>query len=110
MKLSRREKVVGTLITVALLLVIGTLAYSYLEGWSLIESLYFSVATLTTVGYGDLYPTTDMSRLFTTGYLIIGVTVMLASLGEIGAYYMERRDNQISSFKGRDDSDKEVQE
>jgi hypothetical protein len=43
---------------VILTLVSGTLFYSQVEGWSLLDSLYFSIITLTTVGYGDLTPAT----------------------------------------------------
>ena len=38
------------------LVLTGTLFYWRFEDWSIIESLYFSVVTLTTVGYGDLHP------------------------------------------------------
>ena len=47
------------------LLVSGTIFYSTVEGWGLLDSLYFSVSTLATVGYGDLHPTTPLSKVFT---------------------------------------------
>src|SRR5688572_8411032 len=48
--------------SVAVLLAVGTVVYSVLEGWTLLDSLYFSVVTLATVGYGDLSPTTDLAK------------------------------------------------
>ena len=36
-----------------LLLLIGTVGYAWLEGWSLVDALYATVITITTVGYGD---------------------------------------------------------
>lgn len=78
-----------------MLIAIGTMAYHYLEGWSLISSFYFSVTTITTVGYGDLYPTTEASRLFTAIYILLGVSIALASLGLIGSSYLERREDRI---------------
>lgn len=60
-----------------LLIVIGTLFYMWMEGWDVIEAFYFCVATLTTVGYGDLHPTSDPSRLFTAFFALTGVGFIL---------------------------------
>lgn len=73
------------------LILLGTLVYHYLEGWSWISSFYFSVTTLTTVGYGDLHPTTEISRLFTAVYVLLGVAVAFATLGGIGAALRRRK-------------------
>ncbi len=73
---------------------LGTVAYSYLENWTWAQSLYFSVTTLTTVGYGDLAPTTDASRIFTAAYILVGVGIMLASLGTIASSYMKMAERQ----------------
>jgi voltage-gated potassium channel len=70
------------------LIFLGTLVYHNLEGWSWISSFYFSVTTITTVGYGDLHPTTDTSRLFTSIYVLSGVAIALAALGIIGTNYL----------------------
>ena len=48
-------------------LAIGTVAYRFLEDWSWLDSLYFSVITLTTIGYGDFSPKTTLGKLFTMG-------------------------------------------
>ncbi|MFH1256518.1 MAG: potassium channel family protein [Candidatus Diapherotrites archaeon] len=76
-------------------LIVGTIAYHYIEGWDFIQSFYFSVTTLTTVGYGDVHPTTDFSRLFTSFYILFNVALVLASLGIIGRYYLERSEKRI---------------
>ena len=47
------------------ILLTGTIFYRHVQGWSWIDSLYFSVITLATVGYGDLTPTTEWSKIFT---------------------------------------------
>lgn len=72
------------------LVFLGTVVYRYLEGWTWTTSFYFSVCTISTVGYGDFYPTTDLSRLFTAVYILVGVGIALASLGIIGANYLKR--------------------
>ncbi len=59
-------------------LVIGTLFYHWLEGWSFLDSLYFCVISLATIGYGDLTPTTPEAKIFTIIYVINGIAILLA--------------------------------
>jgi voltage-gated potassium channel len=47
------------------------------EGWSIVDALYFSVTTLTTVGLGDLAPTTTVGKLFTVIYIFAGLSLVL---------------------------------
>jgi voltage-gated potassium channel Kch len=58
-----------------------------LEGWSYVDSLYFSVVTLTTVGYGDFSPQTNAGKLFTVLYIIIGVGIILAFINTVFNHY-----------------------
>jgi len=64
-------------------LLIGTLTYHWLEDWSFIDSLYFCVVSLATVGYGDYTPTTPVAKLFTIGYLVNGIAILLALFDRI---------------------------
>lgn len=64
-------------------LLVGTLVYHYFEGWSFLDSLYFSVITLATVGYGDLTPTTPIAKIFTIVYVINGLSILLALFDRI---------------------------
>jgi voltage-gated potassium channel Kch len=72
----------GRLLLVGVIIVAstGTVFYHFVEGWSLIDSLYFTVITLTTIGYGDLHPTTDLSKLFTIAFVLSGVSFILGFL------------------------------
>ncbi len=83
------------LLALSVMITIGTVAYHQIEGWNWVTSFYFTVATLTTVGYGDIYPTTDLSRLFTACFALAGVTIALASIGIIGSTYLKKRDELI---------------
>jgi hypothetical protein len=60
------------------LLATGTVFYSLVEGWSPLDAFYFSVTTLTTVGLGDLAPSTGIGKLFTTVYILSGVALLVA--------------------------------
>ena len=70
-------------IIVAVHLMFGTVSFSLLEGWPLRDALYFSVQTLSTVGYGDLVPTHPASKLLCCVYILIGVSLISASLGAV---------------------------
>src|SRR5437762_10860754 len=54
-------------------LLFGTVGFHLIEGWSVADSLYVTVQTLTTVGYGDLTPRNGTGRLFAVVVMLIGV-------------------------------------
>lgn len=87
--------------TITGLLLLGTLIFHYLENWTLLESFYFTVSTLTTVGYGDLVPTHDLSRFFAALYILMGVGLALAALGLIGATYIEIIEKRMAEREAR---------
>jgi len=61
-----------SLLSLGATLLSGVVVYQLLEGWSLSDSLYFMIVTATTVGYGDLSPATELGRIFTCAYALIG--------------------------------------
>lgn len=73
-------------IIVLVLIGVGTMFYHYYENWSIIDSLYFSTTTMTTVGYGDLHPTSNITKIFTVFYLICSVSVGLYALSYLGKF------------------------
>jgi voltage-gated potassium channel len=74
---------------------LGTLVFHRLEDWTWIQSFYFSVVSVTTVGYWDLAPSNDISRLFTAFYIIIGVWIGVSSLWVLGNQMIQNRENKI---------------
>jgi hypothetical protein len=65
------------LLVIALLIVaVGVLFYTQVEGWGLLDAIYFCIVTLGTVGFGDITPTTDLGKVFTIVYIIVGLSVI----------------------------------
>ena len=64
-------------------LFVGTAVFSVAEGWSPRDALYFCVTALTTVGYGDLAPTSAAGKLFCCAYVVTGVSLSSACLGVV---------------------------
>ena len=99
----RDEEYREILITSIVVLLIGTIAYHYLEGWSWFDSLYFSMITLTTIGYGDFSPQTFGGKLFTLLYIIIGLGMILSFFHMLYNHFSEEmkitKKNQENSGK-----------
>lgn len=55
---------------------LGALFYHHVEDMTWLNAVYFCVITLTTIGYGDIVPTTDIGKLFTIFYVIVGVGII----------------------------------
>jgi voltage-gated potassium channel len=81
----------------AALVLTGTIFYWRFEDWTIIEALYFSVVTLTTVGYGDLAPTTAGTQIFTIFYILTGIGVFVALLASIAQQYIAQKGERTSA-------------
>ncbi len=86
-----KEKVLYAVVLTFITILIGTFVYRSVENWGWVDSTYFAVSTLTTVGFGDLHPTHTASRIFTIIYMLIGISIMLYTVTLIGAYSVESR-------------------
>ena len=74
------------------LVLTGTIFYwRFEDGWSLMDALYFSVVTLTTVGYGDLHPTTTGTQAFTIIYILTGLGILVALLSSVAQQYLKQK-------------------
>lgn len=59
------------------------------EGWGWIDSFYFAIVSITTVGYGDLVPRQEATKLFLIFYLPVGIGVALAVLASMGTKVLD---------------------
>jgi len=81
--------------------IVGTVVFHLLEKWSWIDSLYFTITTLATVGYGDLTPTTPVGKLVTVIFVISGVGIFLAFLNKVMERRVERRGRRVEARRSK---------
>jgi len=74
-----------------LTLAVGTVVYTLVEGWSLLDAFYFCIVTLATIGYGDFAPKTAAGKLFTIGYIIVGIGLVAIFAKRIAERLVDRR-------------------
>jgi len=85
------RKLAIAIIVLLSMLLMGTIGFHYLEGWSFLESFYATVVTLSTVGYGDFLPRSKEGMLFTVFLIIVGVGTMLYTIGLVTETMIEGR-------------------
>ncbi len=87
----------GLFFFVIILLFSGTLFYTQVEHWRILDSLYFSVTTLTTIGFGDFSPKSDMGKIFTIIYIFIGIGAILGFINLV-AHHTKQNDPLTNRF------------
>ena len=93
-----------------LLIAVGTLGYMAIEHWTMADSLYMTIITITTVGYMEVHPLSPLGRTFTMALLMGGVftvlyaaTTVIAGLvsGEIGGKLEKQRmERTLANLEG----------
>ena len=83
--LRRDPQFVSLALLAAVAIISGTGFYSLVEGLRVVDAFYFSVVTLTTVGYGDFAPRTDAGKLFTAVYVLVGIGILLSFVTTVAA-------------------------
>jgi voltage-gated potassium channel len=94
---------------IAALAVTGTLGYTLIEGWGVLDALYMTVITMGTVGYGETRPLSDTGRLFTIGLIVMSIGIAGYSISTLAAFIVEgeffrliqerRMDQRIAKLK-----------
>ena len=71
----------------------GTVGYSYIDGYSLLDAFYMTVITLTTVGYGEIQQLSEAGRVFTIFLILFGVGSIAFAAGAFTELIIERSAN-----------------
>ncbi len=79
------------------LILSGTMFYTTVEGWAVVDALYFCVMTLATIGYGDLAPSTDLSKIFTVMYVFVGAGVFVSFITKLQVLRSRKKDPEAGS-------------
>jgi hypothetical protein len=82
--------IVQCILALLLYLVLGIFGFKGVEPeWTYIDAFYFAVITMTTIGYGDLKPSSAQSKIFSVAYGLIGIAYIGAAMGILGGALME---------------------
>lgn len=87
----RAAKIFTLLATLALIVMGGTVFFRWAEGWSWIDSYFFTVVTLSTVGYGSLVPVTTLGKIGTTLFIFAGLGVFAVAVQQFGSFAVAKR-------------------
>lgn len=89
----------GLFFLVGLLLVAGVTFYMHTENWSFVNALYFCVVALTTVGFGDLTPTHDSSKIFTIFYILFGIGIIVSFINLVAKHSLDGYHRRQAEFE-----------
>lgn len=91
---------------VAVLVLIGTFGFMIIEHWRLLDALFMTVITLTTVGYGEVRPLSDSGKLFAMFVIFAGASTVVYVLGDMVELFvsfnfeLRRMKDQIAKLSG----------
>jgi voltage-gated potassium channel Kch len=90
-----KNNLILSLVLVLVIYVFSTLFFHNVEGWSYLDSIYFVTMTITTIGYGDFVPATDIGKIFSIFLALIGISVAFFLIYSIAAYREHTFDREL---------------
>ena len=76
----------------------GSLGFSWIEDWSLLDGFYMAVITLSTVGYGEAHPLSDQGKVFASFLIVIGLATAVYTFTSLGQTLLE---GELAQVLGR---------
>jgi len=103
------DKIYFLVIGSALVIILGIVSIFYIESGqpdsqinSMIDAVWWTVATVTTVGYGDIVPVTDSGRIVAIFYMFFGISAIAVSLSVLGTrFYKKNFENEKEISHGQ---------
>lgn len=77
----------------------GTLGYSHFESETLGNGLWWSIVTITTVGYGDLFPSTPGGKILAILIMTTGIGILGAITAGFASFLLEKRIRELKGMK-----------
>ena len=99
----RAEKSAVLIAVTSAMVALSSVFYWIVEGWGLLDAAYFSLITMATVGYGDIYPVTASGKIFTMGLVVAGIGIFVALVTTIATEFMARS-NKVTGLGNDDDN------
>jgi voltage-gated potassium channel len=87
----KEKHVRGLLAITSTAVALATFFFAWVENWSYVDALYFSVMTIATVGYGDLAPSTTLGKLGAVGYVLVALGLFVAAVSAIADAIIRQR-------------------
>ena len=97
------RRVIALFSTLPAIIIGGTIFFHHVEGWSWIDSYFFTVVTLSTVGYGELVPATATGKIGTTIFIFVGLGIFAVAIQQFGAFAMRQRKEHTEWLIGKND-------
>ena len=94
-----------SILMIIIIITFGTVGYMVIEGWDLKDSLFMTVITISTVGYGETHQLHEQGRIFTIFLVLFGVGLTLYVTAGIVRCIVE---GQIQTVLGRRRLDKRI--
>jgi voltage-gated potassium channel len=83
------------LVLLLAIVIIGTIGFKFLENLTFFDAFYFTVITVATVGYGDIYPTNTASKIFSIVLIMGGIGIFFSILTNSTQILIQRRQNRL---------------
>lgn len=83
------NRLLGVLVAFSIVICVGTLGYSMIDGWNLFDSLYMTVITIASVGFGEVHTLSFNGRVFTIILILCGSATMMYGLSILTAFIVE---------------------